>query len=186
MMNWNTLVRLSQLASGIIGLGFVRLGTFTMMTMLILFHCVQVPGNCRGTAKNIDVRTRGSTSHLDKLRSLALHGCSHGIKQSLRLHVAAGRGEWLRVQCQGIAASNSCGEPCISNMKSGCLGYRLRLKWCFYWAIDIQRETIPKNKGLSLSLGHSFSASFATWRCFTPPWTPGPQHEFLNQWSINC
>ena len=70
--------------------------------------------HCRGAAKNLDLQTSGSTSHLDKLGSLALHGCSHGIKQSLRLHVAAGRGEWLRVQCQGIVASNGCSEqePC--------------------------------------------------------------------------
>ena len=32
-----------------------------------------------------------STSHLDKLRSLALHGGRHGIKQNLRLHVATGK-----------------------------------------------------------------------------------------------
>ena len=71
----------------------------------------ELQGHCRGAAKNIDLQTSSSTSHLDKLRSLALHGCRHGIKQSLRLHVAAGRGEWLRVQCQGIGASNGCGEP---------------------------------------------------------------------------
>ena len=65
--------------------------------MLILFLCIEVPrelqGYCRGAAKNINLQTSGSTSHLDKLRSLGLHGCSHGIKHSLRLHVAAGKGE---------------------------------------------------------------------------------------------
>ena len=52
-----------------------------------------------------------STSHLDKLRSLALHGCRHGIKQNLRLHVATGKDAFQTGRSWEIVA-NSCRETC--------------------------------------------------------------------------
>lgn len=52
-----------------------------------------------------------STSNLDKLRSLALHGCRHGIKQNLRLHVATGKDDFETGRSWEIVA-NSCRETC--------------------------------------------------------------------------
>ena len=52
-----------------------------------------------------------STSHLDKLRSLALHGGRHGIKQNLRLHVATGKDHFETGRSWEIVA-NSCRETC--------------------------------------------------------------------------
>ena len=55
---WSNWVNLHQVSLGIIGLGFVRLGTFTMIPMLILFQCVQVPRNCRGIAGALQGRCK--------------------------------------------------------------------------------------------------------------------------------